>query len=376
MSLASLATLQQTSRSLADTFRSLSLYYDVLNNTTIHIIRRIYDGLKIQNMIEDGDMPYPNPDTEKDVQGMEIEFRDINFSYPGSTSDRLVLKNISFTIKSSSMVVIVGANGSGKSTLVKLLSSLYRPSSGSFLIDNLPSHSYRLSDIRESIALLTQDHNLFPLTVGENIGVGDPSDPWNIEKTKEAAELGGAADFIGKLDREFEERVGQKEKVFGSSMPMPPGPLKDVFDKLSKQSDVSGGEKQRLVASRTFRRILSGKMRLVLVDEPTSAMDPEGEFMLFERLRAMRGGNTMVFVTHRFGHLTKHADLILCMKDGELVESGTHRQLIAKAGEYHKLYNIQAQAFSDVTQASTSREESPSVLRDSSSIAFAAIPPH
>jgi len=181
-----------------------------------------------------------------------------------------------------------------------------------------------------------------------------------MEKTKQAAELGGAADFIGKMEEGFEETVDQQDDVFSSRFPVLPGPLKDVYSKLSKKSDVSGGEKQRLVASRTFRRILSGKMRLVLVDEPTSAMDPEGEFMLFERLRAMKGENTMVFVTHRFGHLTKHADLILCMKDGELVESDTHRELIVKAGEYYKLYNIQAQAFSDDTPAVTSREDSPS----------------
>lgn len=115
-------------------------------------------------------------------------------------------------------------------------------------------------------------------------------------------------------------------------------------------------------------RISSGNMRLVVADEPTSAMDPEGEFELFEALRKVREGTTMIFITHRFGHLTKHADLILCaeslfdnlrenvdryiflrcMKEGELVESGTHRELIAKEGEYHKLYNIQASAFREV----------------------------
>ncbi len=114
-------------------------------------------------------------------------------------------------------------------------------------------------------------------------------------------------------------------------------------------------------------RIMSDKIRLVVADEPTSAMDPLGEFELFEKLRASRSGKTMVFVTHRFGHLTKHADLVLyvecldimrfvhlsltpghsrCMKDGQLVEQGTHRELIKKNGEYCRLYNIQASAFS------------------------------
>ena len=113
-------------------------------------------------------------------------------------------------------------------------------------------------------------------------------------------------------------------------------------------------------------RFSSGHVKLVVVDEPTSAMDPAGEFELFKKLRLMRSGKTMVFVTHRFGHLTKHADLILqvpniirlfevadyctrCMKDGKLVESGTHRDLIKKNGEYHRLYDIQARAFVDAS---------------------------
>ena len=123
-------------------------------------------------------------------------------------------------------------------------------------------------------------------------------------------------------------------------------------------------------------RIASDKIKLVMVDEPTSAMDPEGELHLFDGLRQMREGKTMIFVTHRFGHLTKHADLILwvfflvslcpfgvnrethrCMKDGELVESGTHQSLVDLQGEYFKLYNIQAQAFTNTKTETASEGE-------------------
>lgn len=125
-------------------------------------------------------------------------------------------------------------------------------------------------------------------------------------------------------------------------------------------------------------RIASDKVKLVMVDEPTSAMDPEGELRLFDGLREKRDGKTMIFVTHRFGHLTKHADLILyvlcelllerynkltraihrCMKDGELVESGTHQSLIETRGEYYKLYNIQAQAFTTTVPDSATYDSS------------------
>ncbi|KAF8177195.1 P-loop containing nucleoside triphosphate hydrolase protein, partial [Pholiota molesta] len=118
------------------------------------------------------------------------------------------------------------------------------------------------------------------------------------------------------------------------------------LEKLEKSIDISGGEKQRIVASRSFMRFKSGKVKFVAVDEPSSALDAEGELQLFKRLLDVREGKTMVFVTHRFGHLTKYADMIICMKDGSIVETGSHEHLISAKGEYAKLYNIQASAFS------------------------------
>jgi ABC-type transport system involved in cytochrome bd biosynthesis fused ATPase/permease subunit len=109
----------------------------------------------------------------------------------------------------------------------------------------------------------------------------------------------------------------------------------------------------------------TGQIKLVVVDEPSSAMDPEGEFELFKHLREARGGKTMIFITHRFGHLTRHADAILCMKDGELVEQGTHAELVAKKGEYFNLYNIQAQAFaSDVETLKPSETKKEGIEED------------
>jgi len=132
-----------------------------------------------------------------------------------------------------------------------------------------------------------------------------------------------------------------------SSNLQPDHPLQKVYDKLEKRAEVSGGQAQRLVAARTFMRIDSGDVKLVVVDEPSASMDPAGEYELFKELREAREGKTMIFITHRFGHLTKHADVILCMKEGELVEWGTHEELAAKKGEYYNLYHVQAQAFTD-----------------------------
>jgi hypothetical protein len=115
-----------------------------------------------------------------------------------------------------------------------------------------------------------------------------------------------------------------------------------------------------LNSARTFMRMNDGAIRLVVVDEPSAAMDPAGEYKLFKHLREARQGKTMIFITHRFGHLTKHADLILCMKEGKLVEQGTHAELVAQKGEYFELYNVQAQAFVTETQSGSSSSETES----------------
>lgn len=267
----------------------------------------------------------------EDDSRLTRQYSDVSFRYPKSSDTRIALKNISFDIPASSLVVIVGANGSGKSSLVNLLTNLHYPTSGTILIDDKPMNEYRSQDLRKSMALLTQDHILFPLSIGENIAIGDPEcgeDPAKLKRIQAAARLGGAREVIEKLDHGLEELPQREQALYSSQFPLPPGPLRDISDKVEKHPEFSGkksepllcleieigivgGEVQRLVASRTFMRISSAKIRLVVADEPTSAMDPEGEFELFEALRKVQEGMTMIFITHRFGHLTKHADHIL-----------------------------------------------------------------
>ncbi|RXW17619.1 hypothetical protein EST38_g8226, partial [Candolleomyces aberdarensis] len=256
------------------------------------------------------------------------------------------LKNVNLKIPAGSLVIFVGANGSGKSTFIRLLSRLYEPSSGSLLIDGQPSTSYRISSLRESSVLLCQEHNVFPFSFAENIGLGYPALMENIELVKDAAEKGGSKGFIEKLHKGFDTVLYPRVATVSHNLDhYPEHPLHEVRKAVGKKLDVSGGEKQRVVASRAFMRMHSGNIKFVAVDEPTSALDSEGEYELFNRLLEARAGKTMIFVTHRFGYLTKHADMIVCMKDGEIAEIGKHSDLITKKGEYAKLYNIQANAF-------------------------------
>ncbi|KAL1730206.1 P-loop containing nucleoside triphosphate hydrolase protein [Schizophyllum commune] len=296
-----------------------------------------------ENVLVDGHLSYPLA-TSSD-QGMGFELRDVKFAYPGDPG-KLALRGVSITIQPGQLVVVVGANGSGKSTFIKLLTRIYDPTSGAILLDGEPLCAYRQLTLRQATDVLSQGHHLFPLSMGENIGLGCVERMHDERAVRAAAEAGGASACIAKLRDGLDTVLDPDTRASGNNLLGKEGEaLRKRLDALDKPVEVSGGETQRIVAARTFMRFNSGKVRAVLVDEPSSALDPEGELALFDNLRAEREGKTMIFVTHRFGHLTKYADLIICMKDGQIVEHGVHDELISSDGEYKKLYDIQASAF-------------------------------
>ena len=174
----------------------------------------------------------------------------MTFEYSGSKTTKKALSNVSFSIKPGQLVVIVGANGSGKSSLMKMLNRLYTPTSGTILIDGLPMSSYKISDLREATADLSQDHTLYPLTIRENIGLGLPAAMADMVEVRRAAEMGGALEFVEKFVDGFETTL---QPIYTAMMGGPAGSesesvSKKFFDQLEKQIDISGGEKQRLIA--------------------------------------------------------------------------------------------------------------------------------
>lgn len=343
-SLSGIAVMQSSTANLRNTFSNL-MDEDCETKKRIGKLQSLYSAKEIKNVMEDGELDYPHEKSHP--EGMSFELSDVNFSYPTTQKKESSLSSVNLKIHSGSVVVIVGSNGSGKSTLIRLLSRLYEPTSGSLLIDERPSKTYRTTSLRESSILLSQDHNIFPMSFVENIGLGCPSLMDNLDLIKGSAEKGGAKEFIEKLDKGFDTIIHPMVAIAANKLEhQPDHPLQEEKKKISKKSNISGGEQQRVVAARAFMRMNSGKIRFVAVDEPTSALDSEGELQLFTRLLEAREGKTMVFVTHRFGYLTKHADMIVCMKNGTVEEVGTHSELYAnKTGEYTKLYNIQANAF-------------------------------
>ncbi|KAF8209317.1 P-loop containing nucleoside triphosphate hydrolase protein [Mycena galopus ATCC 62051] len=345
LSLATIATLHQSESLLSWTFAMVTYRIQLMANG-ISAVKEIYDLENVVHQTKSGDLPYP-PLGRPHEQGMPFELKNVSFSYPGTTAK--ALNNITLSIKAGELIVIVGANGSGKSTIVKLLTRLYDASSGSITVDGADIQDYRLPDLRHATAALTQDHHLYPLSLRENIGLGNPAHVRNMDMIRTAARQGGAEEVIAKLGDGFETVLEHPRGVrWGNDVKKGDGTLlAEALEKMTKEADVSGGERQRLVASRTFMRFTSGAVKLVCVDEPSSNLDPDAEWQLFKNLRQARDGKTMIFVTHRFAHLTKHADVILCMKEGSILETGTHDELMARDGEYRKMFNIQATAFEE-----------------------------
>ncbi|EKM54932.1 uncharacterized protein PHACADRAFT_119775 [Phanerochaete carnosa HHB-10118-sp] len=349
-SLACLTMIEQVSFSLRHSVARLS-YVTANVYRSLESIRGIYkkiDAHAEKLKADEHKIRYPVVE-RKDQRGMEINFKNVSFHYPHGDDGKCALRNVSFQIKPGSLVVIVGANGSGKTSIANLLSGFYPPTSGEILIDGINAQDYRPLDRHEAVAILSQDYNILPLTISENIALGDPYDIADEYRVQEAARLGGAADFVRRLPKTWSTVLHPVPSVSPLGY-IEDGPLKEVMNELDKFTDISGGEKQRLAASRAFMRLMSPKIKLMVVDEPTSAMDPLGEYELFEKLRSLQAGRTLVCVTHRFGHLTKYADLILCVDNGYVAESGTHDDLLRSDGLYAKLYNVQAEGFAPNAQ--------------------------
>ncbi|CDO69837.1 hypothetical protein BN946_scf184803.g35 [Trametes cinnabarina] len=355
VSLASLNLLQQTTSQFSYT---LWRFIEQTGSITDQLaaVRKLYSVAHIPNRIPDGTVPFPE-DAQKLRHGVALEFRNVSFRYPGS--ERYALRDVSFKLDAGQLCVIVGANGSGKSTILKLVARLYDVENGQILLDGHDIRTLRLHDLRQATSVLFQDYTHFPLSIRDNIALGDPAHFWDDEHVRRAARLGGAEEFIDRLPEGFDTYLERPVSDYFSGMPEG---TKTLFGRPIDYSGVrgagrmsahsgpslSGGQMQRLAVSRTFMRSVvseDAKVGLLLFDEPSASLDPTAEHDLFARLRELRGNKTMVFSSHRFGNLTRHADLILYMNDSVIVEAGTHDELLKRQGEYARLWMLQAQAF-------------------------------
>jgi ATP-binding cassette, subfamily B, bacterial len=219
---------------------------------------------------------------------------------------------------------LVGENGSGKTTLTKLLAGLYRPSSGEIRWDGADSHGIVLAALRDHVTVIFQDFARYFLNAHENIAISRIADIDDREKVVRAAEMAGAADFISALPKGYDTLLGPS--FIGGS-------------------DLSTGQWQRIALARAYFR----DAPLLILDEPTAALDPRGEYEIFQQVRGLARGHSVVLVSHRFSSV-RAADRILVLDGGRIVEEGSHEQLIAHDGLYAELFGLQAQGYQDTTR--------------------------
>ncbi|WP_460073275.1 ABC transporter ATP-binding protein [Streptomyces sp. YKOK-I1] len=250
----------------------------------------------------------------------EIRFENVTFGYPGESA-RPALEDVTLSLPLGRIVALVGENGSGKTTLVKLLAGLYRPDRGRILWDGVDAADADRRQLAERIAMVAQDFKRWPFTARVNVAVGRSSAPLTEERLADAVAQAGAEEVVGDLPRGLDTLLARN---------------------FSGGHELSGGQWQRLgIARAAYRR-----GRILIVDEPTAALDARAELEVFDKIRALAGsGQTVVLITHRLASV-RHADLVHVLDQGRLVESGTPDELLACGGVYAELYALQAEQFS------------------------------
>jgi ATP-binding cassette subfamily B protein len=250
-----------------------------------------------------------------------IHFNNVSFQYPGST--RLALQDLDLYIPAGKTVAIVGVNGAGKSTLVKLLCRFYDPTAGQVLVDGIDLREFSVEELRSRITVLFQDPVPYQATVSENIALGSLANEPDQSEIQAAAELSGAHDFISRLPQGYDTLLG-KWYVNGE--------------------EISAGQWQRLALARAYLR----KAEILILDEPTSFMDSWAEVEWFDRFKSLAAGRTALFITHRFT-IAMRADLIYVVHEGQVVESGSHHDLVLAGGLYAQSWNAQMAASNAAT---------------------------
>lgn len=281
------------------------------------------DNLYLSTLYEYLDTPSTDQDrsggaNSGPLAGDGIRFEQVSFRYPDAEVD--ALHDINLHLRPGQSLALVGENGSGKTTLIKLLTRLYRPSAGRILLDGLDLSDWDATTLRRRVGVIFQDYARYQLSVGENIGAGDVTAFDDTARWREAAERGLAAPFIDDLPEGYQTQLG---KWFANGR------------------ELSGGQWQKIALARAFMR---READILVLDEPTAAMDAAAEASIFEHFRQMTTGRIAILISHRFSTV-RMADQILVIDRGHVIERGDHQSLMATDGQYARLFSLQAAGY-------------------------------
>ena len=272
-----------------------------------------YDFLAIKPAILDAGDAIPVP--IKISKG--LRFEKVGFKYSGT--EEWALRNLSFTLQAGEKLALVGENGSGKTTLVKLIARMYDPSEGTIYLDEVDIKKYTLVSYRKLIGVIFQDYVRFSFKAGENIAIGNIDHAEKTTEIESSANLSLADQVINLLPEKYNQMLGKR---------------------FADGVDLSGGEWQKIALARAYMRNAS----IVILDEPTASLDARAEYEVFKRFAELTKGKTAVIISHRFSTV-RMADRILVLKKGELLEIGSHEELLNNNGLYHELFSLQAQGY-------------------------------
>ncbi|MBU6122926.1 ABC transporter ATP-binding protein [Hymenobacter siberiensis] len=246
-----------------------------------------------------------------------FEFENVGFQYKNGT--KWAIRNLSFKLQAGEKLALVGENGAGKTTLVKLLARLYDPTEGRILLDGYDLREYDPAELRQEIGVIFQDFVRFQLPAGQNLAVGRIEERDNRPRIETAAHQSLADTVIAKLPGGYDQMIGRR---FNGGV------------------DLSGGEWQKIALGRAYMR----DAQLLILDEPTAALDARAEYEVFQRFKELTQGKTAVLISHRFSTV-RMADRILVIENGQFVEIGSHEELLAKGGRYAELFQLQAAGY-------------------------------
>ncbi len=311
-SVGSLTFLAGSFRQLSSLMENMLMRFTSVSQGAIYLYDFLeFFEIKPKIAVASNPVPFPNPIKHG------FTFENVGFQY--HNSERWANRHLNFTLLPREKLALVGENGAGKTTLVKLLARLYDPTEGRILLDGIDLKEYDINGLRQNLGVIFQDYLRYQMSLSQNIAVGNISEVDNLEQIKKAARQSLAHILAEKLPGQYDQSLGRR---------------------FNNGVELSGGEWQKIALARAYMK----DAQVLILDEPTAALDARAEYEVFQRFAELTKGKSAVLISHRFS-TARLADRILVLDNGMLLEAGTHEELLLKNGRYAELFNLQAKGY-------------------------------